>query len=344
MKNFSIESILAQRDLLLFYKYWHEKEKKWISHVSGLLDNSCVVKNGYSCRVINRGGKWYVENKNLLKKNLIVQPGIYDYIDGFKWGLARVMIIEKKEVNSYVETCEKWGLIDETGKEVLPVKYAKIIDFYKKERELTKVYEAESGSDSPYAEYTLNVRRGVAPIYFKPVEEWHSDKIIRTIMIFAKNNLNTDEIDDFEIVLEEMSDLERDVLKMLWLQNKDLSQKELIDGVLSWNANHWQRGYCYYRDFFYEDANKYLSDFDKIVFFWKYILDDMRKFPKLLDQHFPKEYRIYSEENLKKLYDLMHSYYKYTCVSIDSTAGRETDAESAIMGALSHGNGDLVGY
>lgn len=55
----------------------------------------------------------------------IVPFGKYDWIDRFDKGLARV-IVARNSKN------EKWGIIDETGREVLPVEYDSIWNFYDK--------------------------------------------------------------------------------------------------------------------------------------------------------------------------------------------------------------------
>lgn len=72
----------------------------------------------------------------------IVPFGKYNWIDGFDKGLARVKIW-----NSEGEGKAKWGLIDETGKEVLPIEYDNIWNFYGKERDTTRVEKGNSAQD-----------------------------------------------------------------------------------------------------------------------------------------------------------------------------------------------------
>ena len=98
----------------------------------------------------------------------IVPFGKYEWIEGFDHGLSRVRthgltgytknitaifdddwneitdrkIIEEKEAEyriKHPEKYAKWGIIDETGKEVLPTEYDEIWKFYGKNRLSTKV-------------------------------------------------------------------------------------------------------------------------------------------------------------------------------------------------------------
>lgn len=67
----------------------------------------------------------------------IVPFGKYNWIDGFDNGLARVKI--GSTTNGLNANNCKWGLIDENGKEVLPVEYDNIWTFYGKNRTTTRV-------------------------------------------------------------------------------------------------------------------------------------------------------------------------------------------------------------
>lgn len=67
----------------------------------------------------------------------VVPFGKYSWIDGFDNGLARVRI--GNVTNGQNENGNKWGLIDENGKEVLPLEYDSIWTFYGKQRVTTKV-------------------------------------------------------------------------------------------------------------------------------------------------------------------------------------------------------------
>jgi hypothetical protein len=68
--------------------------------------------------------------------NIIVPFGKYDWIDGFDNGLARVKI--GKITNGKADNDNKWGIINEAGKEVLPVEYDNIWNFLGRGRFSTK--------------------------------------------------------------------------------------------------------------------------------------------------------------------------------------------------------------
>ena len=65
------------------------------------------------------------------KNEYIVEPGIYDYIDGFEKGYARVKI--GKEPSNFKNNSNQWGLINEKGEVVLPIEYESIWNFYGKD-------------------------------------------------------------------------------------------------------------------------------------------------------------------------------------------------------------------
>ena len=67
----------------------------------------------------------------------VVPFGKYSWIDGFDKGLARVII--GNVTNGQNENGNKCVLIDENGKEVLPLDYDNIWNFYGKQRVTTKV-------------------------------------------------------------------------------------------------------------------------------------------------------------------------------------------------------------
>lgn len=63
------------------------------------------------------------------KKDIIVPSNKYFIIGGFRNGFARVRA--GKITNGVTHTDAKWGIIDEEGKEILPLEYNDIWDFYK---------------------------------------------------------------------------------------------------------------------------------------------------------------------------------------------------------------------
>ena len=72
----------------------------------------------------------------------IVPFGRYDYIDGFDKGLARVKV--GTTTNGVMDNGGRWGIIDNTGKEVLPAQYDAIWNFYGKNRNTTRVEKGDS--------------------------------------------------------------------------------------------------------------------------------------------------------------------------------------------------------
>ena len=84
-----------------------------------------VQNNNFEYAVLNIDG------------TIVVPFGKYSWIDGFDNGLARVKI--GKVTNGQKDNGNKWGLINENGKEVLPLEYDDIWTFYGKKRVTTKV-------------------------------------------------------------------------------------------------------------------------------------------------------------------------------------------------------------
>ena len=124
MHGFTAQEIIAQRDILRFYKTWSNEYKKWMPCVWGNLDRSCIVNEGNGIRTVFRNGKYYVDSCNLYKREYLVPPGKYDYIDTFdKCGLARVKVNDKIDINDSKKYYAKWGIINKEGKEVIPVEY-----------------------------------------------------------------------------------------------------------------------------------------------------------------------------------------------------------------------------
>lgn len=104
-----------------------------------------IFEPSFYCLIPAIGNKklYTVQNKHfgyavLNIDGIEVAPfGKYSWIDGFDKGLARVKI--GNVTNGQNENGNKWGLIDENGKEILPLEYDNIWTFYGKKRVTTKV-------------------------------------------------------------------------------------------------------------------------------------------------------------------------------------------------------------
>lgn len=104
-----------------------------------------IFEPSFYCLIPAIGNKklYTVQNKHFgyavlnIDGTEVVPFGKYSWIDGFDNGLARAKI--GNVTNGQNENGNKWGLIDENGKEVLPLEYDCIWTFYGKKRVTTKV-------------------------------------------------------------------------------------------------------------------------------------------------------------------------------------------------------------
>jgi hypothetical protein len=352
MHGFTAQEIIAQRDVLRFYKTWSNEYKKWMPCVWGNLDRNCVVNECYGIRTVFKNGKYYVDSRNLYKKEYLVPPGKYDYIDTFdKCGLARVRVNSKIDTNnSKNSTCAKWGIIDSEGKEVLPVEYIRIIDFCNKKRKVTILSKYENCiSEKGFhmiREYIfdLDKYRNSYKIKICPVEEWYYEDRIRSILSIAKDILSGDEEELFELSVVQMNIIDRKVLLKLWQEDNSISKEEIIKGIVDWNK-HWYRTNYILRSKFYKGDEPQLSEFEKRLFFWKFLFEEEEKRPKKLRMNFPDDFCVFSDENLKKLVVWSNStdYYDWSIVDVTKYS-IDVDPETEIMSALSHGEGDKFGF
>lgn len=91
--------------------------------------------------VVNDNHKYGVLDKS---DNVIVPFGKYGWISGFDHGLARVKSFcgkQRVDLLTGITEYPKWGIIDESGNEVLPVEYDEIWNFFEKNRDDTLVYQ-----------------------------------------------------------------------------------------------------------------------------------------------------------------------------------------------------------
>ena len=106
---------LGTNDLLQYYSY-----------LSIVLCNHANVKTKMITNQ-RKDGTYAVLNSI---GDIIVPYGKYDWIDKFDHGFARVK--QGKETNGKYSSNIKWGIIDKNGKEVVPVIYDNIWNFYMK--------------------------------------------------------------------------------------------------------------------------------------------------------------------------------------------------------------------
>ena len=69
--------------------------------------------------------------------NTIIPYGVYSYMDGADQGLVRVKTGNGSNINLCNEC--KWGIVDTTGRILLPIQYSSIWNFYGKNRRSTRV-------------------------------------------------------------------------------------------------------------------------------------------------------------------------------------------------------------
>lgn len=94
------------------------------------------------------GGVWSAES---FGGRIIAPPGMYDFIDGFNHGYARVA--QKANSLRYImnkygelvpsqpdDKLQYWGLIDEYGNQVVPIVYKGVRDFFKKNADYTVLF------------------------------------------------------------------------------------------------------------------------------------------------------------------------------------------------------------
>ncbi|WP_294920627.1 WG repeat-containing protein [uncultured Prevotella sp.] len=112
-----------------------------------------IFEPSFYCLIPAIGNKklYTVQNKHLVYAVLnidgteVVPYGKYSWIDGFDNGLARVKI--GNVTNGEKDNECKWGLIDENGKEILPMEYDNIWTFYGKKRVTTRIIKGNVSQD-----------------------------------------------------------------------------------------------------------------------------------------------------------------------------------------------------
>lgn len=99
----------------------------------------------YTARSLEKGYAVFSEDGSI-----VIPFSRYDYIDGFDGGFARV---KKGQPGSLEHPDDKWGIIDESGNEVVPLEYDHIEPFYQKNLEFCIV-------EKPGLRQEFNLRDG----------------------------------------------------------------------------------------------------------------------------------------------------------------------------------------
>lgn len=126
----------------VLYSYNFGPNKNYVRYLYGVIDyNGTIILEPEYYEILVSNDKKILTVRNKEKQylvldrigNLIVEPGIYSFIDKFDHNLARV--------NKIVGDKKKWGIINSSGKIVLPIEYDEIYNFCDKNRKSTYVYK-----------------------------------------------------------------------------------------------------------------------------------------------------------------------------------------------------------
>lgn len=104
-----------------------------------------------SLYTVERDGKHGVVNRNAEQ---VIPLGVYDWIDGFHKGYARVY----NYVDEDGEKVKKWGLIDTSGNIIVPLVYSNIWNFYNRDYSSIVVEMNKKQECIPFSSFTNSVR------------------------------------------------------------------------------------------------------------------------------------------------------------------------------------------
>ena len=316
MHGFTAQEIIAQRDVLRFYKTWSNEYKKWIPSVFGNLDRKCIVKEWKGISTVYRNDKWHVECGDMCKRYYIIPPGKYDYIGEFNEdGLAKVKIIGKTEKKDQKEEVyDKWGMIDIDGEEIIPVVYRKIEDVCNKKWKFVKLLKSEDSIDGAYVrmirEYLLdlNLYTYGNKVKLFPIDDGFYEDSIQSILSYAKHVLDEEDIIVFESIFIKMNVNERKSVLKIWKEDDVISKEDKVREILKWNK-HWFNACILFEKSVYDYAKDRVSDFEKKQFFWNVLYEEeTHQEQQNIDS--PFNFHVYSEDNLKRLvewYQRKHS-------------------------------------
>ena len=126
------------------------KYRRVLPSIEGKLLLFTVQRKNYDYGVLDING------------NEVVPFGRYRWIDGFDSGYTRVLINEK------------WGIINEFGEEVLPVKYDEIWNFYNKGLNVTRILENSKYQYFPIKEVPTHTKEVPTHTNYEVDDEYDS--------------------------------------------------------------------------------------------------------------------------------------------------------------------------
>ena len=144
LRGYTSQFIEIKKNQLVFYSVFNTELREWEQHVTEGV-NSVLWLDGATIHSYN-GIYWITNNAG----EYLVPPGIYDYIEGFRWcKYARV----RKKTDNYPsklknDTSIGWGLLNTEGKEVLTPIYSEV-KIYK---EPTKIIVIDKKSEDNHTE------------------------------------------------------------------------------------------------------------------------------------------------------------------------------------------------
>jgi len=112
--------------------------------------------------------------------------------------------------------------------------------------------------------------------------------------------------------------------------------RDLLSLVDDWENRYKIASNCVRRSSFYgyKIVKEDLSEIDKMVFFWKRLADEIESDREDFHKYLTEKQHFYSEENFKRLYDLIASR-RYSIV--DATKRKEMDAETEAFSVIKNG-------
>lgn len=333
MHGFTPQEIAAQKDVLRFYKIWSNEYKKWIPCVFGNLDQECIVKEWKNISIVYRNGKWHVECGNMCKRYFIIPPGKYDYISEFnEEGLAKVKINKKQKKGQNEEVYEKWGLIDFDGEEIIPVGYKKIENVSNKKCKFIKLLKYEESTngidDRLIREYLfdLSLYKYERKVQLFPLDDGFYEDSIQSILSYAKQVLDEEDIIVFESILIKMNVNERKSVLKIWNEDDVISKEDKVQEILKWNQ-HWLKARFIFETYVYDYAKEYVSDFEKKQFFWNiFFKEETHQEQQNID--FPFEFHGYSEDNLNRLVEWHKRKYSTNWLQDNDIVSSEKESVS----------------